>query len=402
MLVSSVAAPLTNYAASSLALPVPRTLVVEAGLGRRRWLEQIVRRRGHSLASCPEMGAAASALKDAAFDGLLLGVLPPGEDRADLCALACGPPAAARPVVLVVGGESCDAERARVLRLGAANYLPGRRGLAILEARLPLIEARAAERARAERAQAAGRLLDRLLAVVAGVPVILLALDLQERFVLAVGGGLERLGVVPGDVTGRTLNETVEQFPTVVACARRALGGQSGAVAVEGLGRTFAVRFEPLVDGSGAPAGAAGTAVDVTDTARADRHEALIRAVLQTLTDGTAPPAALPVPVPSSTPATPPADADPLPFDLPPLPTGERLSDRDRRLLALLVAGKKDAQIAQAACLAESTVGKYLGEVYGKLAVHSRSESVAWGLRHGRRREAAGRPAEPWVGDPIG
>lgn len=398
MLVSSVAAPLTNYAASSLALPVPRTLVVEAGLGRRRWLEQIVRRRGHSLASCPEMGVAASALKDAAFDGLLLGVLPPGEDRADLCALACGPPAAARPVVLVVGGESCDAERDRVLRLGAANYLPDRRGLSLLEARLPLIEARAAERAHVRRVEATGRLLDGLLAVVADAPVVLFALDREGRFAVAAGGGLGRLGAAPGDLVGRTVGQVVATFPAVVAGARRALAGRSDKVTVETGGRTLAVCFEPLFGGGAAPAGAVGVAVDVTDTARADRAESLVRTAMAALGGGTPSPA--PPPPPRS--STPPAAADPVPFDLPPLPTGERLSDRDRRLLALLLDGKRDAEIARATGLAESTVGRYLSEVYGKLAVRSRSEAVAWVLKHGKSKESADRHPEPqerhWAG----
>jgi DNA-binding CsgD family transcriptional regulator len=53
------------------------------------------------------------------------------------------------------------------------------------------------------------------------------------------------------------------------------------------------------------------------------------------------------------------------------------LTDREREILELVVAGKTNAEIAEAMWIAPGTVRKHLENVYEKLGVHSRTAAVA-------------------------
>lgn len=67
-----------------------------------------------------------------------------------------------------------------------------------------------------------------------------------------------------------------------------------------------------------------------------------------------------------------------------PTPAELGLTDRQRAALELLVAGKRDREIAQELGIGRRTVRDHLREVYGKLGVQTRAEAaaraVAWGL----------------------
>jgi DNA-binding NarL/FixJ family response regulator len=65
-------------------------------------------------------------------------------------------------------------------------------------------------------------------------------------------------------------------------------------------------------------------------------------------------------------------------------PAGQRravrpraLTSREKQILALVVAGLTNSQIASELFLAESTVKSHLSSAFGKLSVSSRSEAVA-------------------------
>jgi DNA-binding NarL/FixJ family response regulator len=75
---------------------------------------------------------------------------------------------------------------------------------------------------------------------------------------------------------------------------------------------------------------------------------------------------------------------DPVPYD-PPAGIGPllpvELSPREAELLAWLTAGGTNAQIADAMCLAETTVKTYLQTLYRKLGVSNRTQAVALALQ---------------------
>jgi DNA-binding NarL/FixJ family response regulator len=59
------------------------------------------------------------------------------------------------------------------------------------------------------------------------------------------------------------------------------------------------------------------------------------------------------------------------------------LTTRELEILALLAGGQSNAGIAQSLTISTRTVERHIGNVYGKLGLHSRSEATAYAFRHG-------------------
>lgn len=59
------------------------------------------------------------------------------------------------------------------------------------------------------------------------------------------------------------------------------------------------------------------------------------------------------------------------------------LSERELQILALLAQGKSNREIAEELFLSEKTVRNYISQVLEKLGLSSRTEAVAYALRHG-------------------
>jgi len=61
----------------------------------------------------------------------------------------------------------------------------------------------------------------------------------------------------------------------------------------------------------------------------------------------------------------------------------ERLTEREREVLQLVVEGRTNREIAQALGISEKTAGHHVGSVLGKLEVDSRTEAAVWAVREG-------------------
>lgn len=70
----------------------------------------------------------------------------------------------------------------------------------------------------------------------------------------------------------------------------------------------------------------------------------------------------------------------------------DQLSEREQRVLALLLNGLSNDTIADRLQVSRSTVKFHLRNIYSKLGVRSRAEALA--LVYGQRRLSAGQPAE--------
>jgi len=73
--------------------------------------------------------------------------------------------------------------------------------------------------------------------------------------------------------------------------------------------------------------------------------------------------------------------AQQTPAEQPALP--EPLSEREREVLTLLARGLSNKAIAQRLYLSVRTVEGHLANIYGKLAVHSRTEAALYAARQG-------------------
>lgn len=61
----------------------------------------------------------------------------------------------------------------------------------------------------------------------------------------------------------------------------------------------------------------------------------------------------------------------------------ERLTGRERKVLALVAEGKTDEEIAQELQITKKTVGHHVSSILGKLGVASRTEAALWAVRKG-------------------
>jgi DNA-binding NarL/FixJ family response regulator len=64
-------------------------------------------------------------------------------------------------------------------------------------------------------------------------------------------------------------------------------------------------------------------------------------------------------------------------------PSLHTLTDREEDVLRLLAQGKTNKDIAQTLFLSVRTIEAHLRNIYGKLAVASRTEAVLWAVQHG-------------------
>ena len=116
----------------------------------------------------------------------------------------------------------------------------------------------ALERQRLARSEALHR------AVVRSVPLVQWTTDREGRFTHSEGLGLAAIGLRPGEVVGRTVDEVYADNPGVRADLRRALAGES-FVDENHVGESiFESHWGPIRDGGGAVVGVAGVALDVT------------------------------------------------------------------------------------------------------------------------------------------
>jgi PAS domain S-box-containing protein len=107
--------------------------------------------------------------------------------------------------------------------------------------------------------------------VVANAPVILWALDRDGQFTFSEGKGLERLGLKPGEVVGRSVFEVYKDFPEIVHNNCQALEGKTVTTVVEVAGLSFETHYAPLFGNGGEIIGAIGLAIDITERKRAEK-----------------------------------------------------------------------------------------------------------------------------------
>jgi PAS domain S-box-containing protein len=113
--------------------------------------------------------------------------------------------------------------------------------------------------------------MHRLQTVVIGAPIVLYSFDRNGIFTLSEGKGLVGLGLKPGEIVGRTINEVYGALPDAMAALRRALAGETFTVELSfPAGGTFEVSHTAMHDDAGAYAGTIGVLVEITERKRAE------------------------------------------------------------------------------------------------------------------------------------
>jgi PAS domain S-box-containing protein len=112
----------------------------------------------------------------------------------------------------------------------------------------------------------------RLRAVLASLPVMVVAFDRDMVCTAAEGRGLAVLGLHPDEVVGKHIAGVAAGLPQMVEGAQRALDGMvsNGTLHVED--RLFEIYHSPTHDDGGEIVGGVGVAIDVTERHRAEQQ----------------------------------------------------------------------------------------------------------------------------------
>lgn len=131
---------------------------------------------------------------------------------------------------------------------------------------------------------------DNLRAAVAGVPVILFALDRDGIYTLSEGGGLAKLGRQPGAAVGHSAFVLYHDQPLALACVRKALAGESSTANITIGSLVFQAQYAPLRAADDTIVGVLGLAVDITERQIAEQalaaSEAEYRLLVAAIADG--------------------------------------------------------------------------------------------------------------------
>src|SRR6476620_11110240 len=97
-----------------------------------------------------------------------------------------------------------------------------------------------------------------LHAVIAGLPVVLWACDLDGKVTISEGGGLAAIGFKPGQLVGASIWDLYKDNPTVQESTRRAFEGQAQSTITEVPGAIIEARLAPVLGDDGEVVGIVG------------------------------------------------------------------------------------------------------------------------------------------------
>lgn len=109
--------------------------------------------------------------------------------------------------------------------------------------------------------------------VVANAPIVLFAIDRNGIFTLSEGRALIELGLVPGEVVGRSVFDVYAGSPEVIDAVERALNGEDFMSVVRVAGRTFESHYYTVFGDRGEASGLVGVAIDISDKSRLEEEQ---------------------------------------------------------------------------------------------------------------------------------
>lgn len=110
---------------------------------------------------------------------------------------------------------------------------------------------------------------ERYRIVVTKAPLISFVVDSKGVFTLSEGKGLSSLGLLPGEVVGRSVFDVYREYPEIIDDIRYALGGEQRQRDTKVGGSTFEIHYIPIFEDDSVTR-VIGVATDITERIKAD------------------------------------------------------------------------------------------------------------------------------------
>jgi PAS domain S-box-containing protein len=123
---------------------------------------------------------------------------------------------------------------------------------------------------------------ERIRTIVENSPIIVFSFDHNGVFTFSEGKGLEKLGLVPGEVVGKSVFEVYLHNPEIIRNFNRALSGEDFIHVNEEAGLSFETRWTPIRgDDTAEIVRVIGVSIDVTERKRAEEEIRLLNQELE-------------------------------------------------------------------------------------------------------------------------
>ena len=115
--------------------------------------------------------------------------------------------------------------------------------------------------------------------------VILWTCNAQGIFTLSEGKGLTELGLMPGELVGKSIFDIYKAYPQVIACTEQALHGQPVTTIMALDGRVFHTHFQPVFDAHNNVTSVLSVASDISDVQNTMAHMQILSSALEQTAD---------------------------------------------------------------------------------------------------------------------
>lgn len=229
--------------------------------------------------------------------------------------------------------------------------------------------------------------------VINHLPVILFVLDLEGRFTLTVGRGMDALDGWRRDVLGKRVSDLPYANPDVQEHVEYALSGASFTATVEIQGEVFETSYAPIYDPSGQLTGVIGVSLDITERVRIEeeltrlRYQARRHPLAGVISASRDEDAAKRLAELSNMLSSLQQTVQGVLGDIQPAEATSAelvpLTAREREVIRLIAIGRTNSEVSSLLGISAKTVEKHISRVYEKLGVASRAEAAVWAVRNG-------------------
>lgn len=176
--------------------------------------------------------------------------------------------------VQIVTSQGDERIAVEAIKTGASDYLPKTllTPEGISQSIRNAIRLHKIEQERVQTEEQLRRTQEELETVISGAPIILWAADTEGKFTMSRGKGLSLIGKQESQLGGGSVYEFYQEYPPILTCVRRALGGSQSKCTIQIKGTWFDSLFLPLKNTKEEVTGVIGVCYDITERIRIEEE----------------------------------------------------------------------------------------------------------------------------------